>query len=510
VKTAAGLVRARGLLALAGLVALTLGAQSCGDKESLILVALTATTSDATLNAVTIDVAGTEKNFPLAAGLNDTLPTTVGVYVPASLTGVVKVFATAKDATGATCDQGTGSTTISAAGATASVSIVVDRSTSCSASSGAAGSGGTAGVGGAAGTVGTAGVGAAGMTGTAGVMGTAGDTVVGAAPSLTKCHEYYHPSIVTCDATTSSYASVAIGDVAFSPDAAFLATAGNDADNQIKIWQMTGPEPAQHKVLTSNGQAYVAFSPDGTLFAEGAAGGELNLYDGKTFALVLALTGHNDDIEGLAFTADSKHLWAIDFAGLLTRHDIGGGAAAIASVDTMNQGYTMALSPVMSSTVQWIAVGFGDGTGDLANVSPGMTNPIPITVTQDFFGVYGMSFSADGTTMAAGGDDGVVSFWAIPPPADGSPSGATITVPDSMNRKMSINGVRYSPDGKSLAISVGDSLDEFKLGIWDAATRKLRVSTVPDFAPLGMAWSPTGTILVAGEDTCGKFVICSD
>jgi WD40 domain-containing protein len=525
VKTAAGATRARGLFALASLVALTLGAQSCGDKDSLILVALTATTSDATLNSVTIDVPGTEKTFALTGGLNDTLPTTVGVYVPASLTGVVKVLATAKDATGRTCDQGSGSTTISAAGTTISVSIIVDRSKSCASSSGAAGGGGTAGVGGTAGAVGTAGagtagaigtagtgtagaIGTAGMTGTAGAMGTAGGTVAGGAPSLTKCKEYYHPTIVSCDATSSSYASVALWDVAFSSDGSFLATAGNDS--QIKIWQMTGPEPAQHKVLTTSGQAYIAFSPDGTLFVEGSTQGELNLYDGKTFALMMALTGHTDDIEGVAFTADSKHIWAIDFAGVLTRHDIGGGAAAIASIDTMDQGYTLALSPVMSSTVQWLAVGFEDGTGDLANVSPGMTNPISITVTQDFFGVYGMSFSADGMTMAAGGDDGVVSFWAVPPPADGSSSGATITVPDSMNRKMSINGVRYSPDGNSLAISVGDSLDEFKLGIWDASTRKLRVSTVPDFAPLGMAWSPSGTILVAGEDTCGKFVICSD
>ncbi|HEX4403903.1 MAG TPA: hypothetical protein VH560_03695, partial [Polyangia bacterium] len=357
---------------------------------------------------------------------------------------------------------------------------------------------------------GTAGaVGTAGMTGTAGTMGTAGGTVVpGAAPSLTKCKEYYHPTIVSCDPSTSSFASVALGDVAFSPDGAFLATAGSDL--QIKIWQMTGPDPAQHKVLTTGGQAYVAFSPDGTMFVEGSTKGELDLYDGKTFALIMALTGHTDDIEGVAFTADSKHVWAIDYAGMLTRHDIGGGAAAIASVDTMDQGYTLALSPVMSSTVQWIAIGFSDGSGDLANVAPGMTNPIPITVTQDFYGVYGMSFSADGMTMAAGGDDGVVSFWNIPPPADGSPAGATITVPDSMSRKMSINGVRYSPDGKSLAISTGDSLDEFKLGIWDATTRKLRASTVPDFAPLGIAWSPSGTILVAGEDTCGKFVICSD
>lgn len=349
------------------------------------------------------------------------------------------------------------------------------------------------------------------MMGAAGVVGTAGaggGTVVGGAPSLAKCLEYYHPTIVSCAASTSSYASVAIGDVAFSSDGAFLATAGSD--KQIKIWQMTGPEPSQYKVLTTGGQAYVAFSPDGKLFVEGSTQGELNLYDGKTFALMLALDGHTDDIEGLAFTADSEHLWAVDFAGVLTRHDIGGGAAAIASIPTGGQGYTLALSPVMSSTVQWIAIGFGDGTGDLANVSPGMTNPIPITVSSDLFGVYGMSFSADGMTMAAGGDDGVVSFWDVPPPSDGSPSGATITVPDSMNRNMSINGVRYSPDGKSLAISAGDSLDEFKLGIWDASTRKPRVSTVPDFAPVGIAWSPSGTILVAGEDTCGKFVICSD
>jgi len=508
--------RTAGVLAALALGAL--GVQSCGDKQSLVIVSLTASPADATLKTVVIDVASVSKTFPLTAGLSDTA-ITYGIYVPSSLTGDVLVAASAKNAAGEGCYQGQATTKISAAGVTATATVVLMPKKSCTSATGPAGMGaagaqGTAGDGGTAGTQGTAGAqGGGGTMGTAGMgtagMGTAGTGMVVGPPSLAKCTEYSHIDALSCNASSVNGGDVHVWDVAFSPSGGLLATAGDDG--RVKIWKMTGavPSPEGH-VLTTSFQAYVAFSPDGKWFVEGSEGGELKLFDATTFAVQGNLMGHSDIVYGVAFTPDSKHIWAFDNSGVLTRHDIGAGAQPTVSITTRGFGFTLALSPVAPTGFQWIALGYDDGTGDVANVALSMTTPTPITVTADGSGVYGMSFSPDGLTLAAGGVDGVVSFWPIPPPASGAPSGATITVPDGVGTPEPVRTVRYSPDGKSLAIATGDPMGAWKLSIWDAATRKVRVSKVPTFPPLSAAWSPNGSILVSGEDACGKFIVCSD
>jgi hypothetical protein len=530
-------------------------ADSCG-KEGLVIVSLTATPTNTALSSVVIDVGSVSKTFDVAGGLSDT-PVSFGVYIPSDDLGsneLVAATATTVDRT--VCYRGTAADKIStSSGATVSVTIELKSEKSCGSETGAAGAVGTGGTGfttgfagspgtdGGAGSVGTTGIagagpdggagatgragasgaagvapdgGAAGVTGTAGQGGMAGMPIQNVGPpSLTKCTEYSHIP-VSCDANSSDVIkAVTMWDVAFSTDGTRLATAG--FDGKIVIWKMTGSTPSRLMSLSTTGQAYIAFSPDGKLFAEGSGNGELQVYDATTFTLISSLTGNSDGIEGIAFTSDSKHLWAIDYSGVLTRHDIGSSAAAattLMTIDASNagfvHGFALGLSPVSTATTQWIGIGFDDGSGDMANVAPGMTTPTPITVSSDGFGVFSMAFSPDGSTMVAGGDDGIIGFWTVPPPADGSPSATTITVPDSMNTPMEANGIRYSPDGKSLLIGLGYSDDEYKLGIWNAATRKMISMTTPTYAPLAVAWSPSGGIVAAGEDTCGKFIICSD
>jgi WD40 repeat protein len=368
-----------------------------------------------------------------------------------------------------------------------------------------AGAGGSTGMAGAGGAGGKAGAG--GSTGMAGAGGAGGTIQIVSPPSLTKCTEYLHINALSCT-STSTNANTLVWDVAFSPDGSLLATAGDDGI--VKLWKMNGsvPTPEGHTFQTTL-QAYVAFSPDGKWIAVGSAFGDYELYDAKTFQLKGTLTGHSDDIEGVAFTSDSASFWAVDLSGVLTRHDIGGGLAPGASVTTGATGFTLALSPVMSATVQWGAIGFDDGTGDIANIAPGMQTPTPITVSHDTYGVYGMSFSPDGTKLVAGGHDGIVGFWNIPPPANGASTGTTVTLPNSANKPEAVKAVRYSPDGKYVAIAAGDPTDQWKVAIYNVAT-KTQVTKIPTYTPLSIAWSPSGGIIAAGEDTCGKVLICSD
>jgi hypothetical protein len=547
--------RAAGALGALALGALAI--QSCGSKESLIEVSLTATPADTTLTDVSILAAGATKSFTLPSGGLSDAPVIVGVYVPSSATGDLIVDAQGRSGSSTGCYEGIGHAMIASAGATVTVPITLMPKKSCAAQTGAAGSsspgtGGAAGTGaagtqgaagaagtGAAGAAGTgaagaAGTGAAGAAGTGaagaagtGAAGAAGTGAAGAAgtgtagtgtagtgqvvgpPSLAKCTEYSHIDALSCTSTSTNGGDTHVWDVAFSPNGSLLVTAGDDS--RAKIWKMTGgvPTPEGHVLATSD-QAYVAFSPDGKYLVEGSTFGEYKVYDASTFALLGNLSGHDGDIEGVAFTPDSKSVWAIDYDfGVLTRHEIGSGSAPSASVTTRGFGFTLAVSPVWTATAQYLAVGYDDGTADIANTAIQNMTPTPITVAA-MGSVYALSFSSDGATLAAGADDGTLAFWTIPPPASAAPMPPAISVPNGIGAPLPVRAVKYSPDGKTLAVGAGSLSDVWKLATYDAATRKVKNTKVPTFEPISVAWSPNGAIIVAGETNCGKFIICAD
>jgi WD40 repeat protein len=153
-----------------------------------------------------------------------------------------------------------------------------------------------------------------------------------------------------------------------------------------------------------------------------------------------------------------------------------------------------------------VGVGYSDGDGVIANLRATPIDQTPITITSDFSGVYSVAFSPDGKTMAAGGDDGITSFWTIPPPPSGLPIPGVITTISPQAAVQGVNSIAYSADGRFLAIAG----EPGRLGIYDGATHASRGTKVPTYFPLSVAWSPSGGIIAAGEYDCGKFIVCAD
>lgn len=135
---------------------------------------------------------------------------------------------------------------------------------------------------------------------------------------------------------------------------------------------------------------------------------------------------------------------------------------------------------------QWITEGATDDTPEEARVHfdahhpPIYTGPPVITA---------LDFAPDGSLLAVSGD-----FEVLLHKADGSELVARL-IGDAGR----IESIRFSPDGKKLAVTGGNPGENGEVQIWDVATRKQDLTLPLTFDVIhGASWSPDGTQLAFG------------
>jgi WD40 repeat protein len=245
------------------------------------------------------------------------------------------------------------------------------------------------------------------------------------------------------------------------PDGRFLALSG--PDKGLRVWDLTGLKLA---ALTRQPDSVVclAFSPDGKLLAVGDERGTVRVYDkaeAKTPALKATLAAHKDGpVWAVAFAPDGKTLATGGRDKAVRLWDVskakGPTAAALTGHESDARG--VAFSP----DGKWVySVGGDDGqlrTWDVAAAKSAGS-------VKAGGRVNGVAVSADGKLVATAGAKGAAKVWAL---KDGVPGAAAPLEADGR----AVLSVGFAPGGSAVAGLVNHSPTEDRVLVWGADGKK--------------------------------------
>jgi hypothetical protein len=481
----------------------------CKQSDSLIVLAVRASDSSVTnLRTLVISAGGTTQVFQLQTPISTTA-TSVGLYVPGSLTGNQTVTA---QATGTQCGPGyEGSTTvqISGSGVTANGAILMSPTTTCPPNNG---SGGTKGTGGTTGTGGTGGVG-----GPPPACASNAQPPAGTPPALTCCAEYDQDTPELCSA--SAYAGTEVDSATFSPDGATFVTAArvqtsSTAMGEVVVWSFDGHKLTKQRTLTSDGWFGLSYSPDGTKLAVAVRMG-VDVWNTSNWT-VMPLVGSSNLFYGARFTPDGKQIIAVDSgtsAGSIYVFDLTSTTPTvpIAVQPLSGQPSSLAVGGKTVSGQLGVAVSYQTGDMDIFSYGNGAFST-PTNVIVDSFGytTWNPAFSADGTLIAAGDTSSQIHTWAFPPTGAELGTPITFSTADSGDQ---IFGLAFAPNGGTLAAGGADSftfVDDAQIALFSVTSRTKTASAPLSNSPSSVAYSPLGNVVAGGEIDCGRIFLCTN
>jgi WD40 repeat protein len=303
----------------------------------------------------------------------------------------------------------------------------------------------------------------------------------------------------------------------FSPDSSYLLTAG--ADGTVHNWAVAEKVPAGTPLRHGSSLLALAISPDGRWALTAGEDGMARLWDIRTGSPVGAPMQHAGAVKAAAFSPDGQtiatageshevYLWE---AGTSRRRSfvlaqsaravafspdgqsiVAGGRDRTARLWNARTGGRRDIACTHGDTVMCVAfspdgrtfvTGSKDRTLRLWNTATGAA----LRIFQHPAAVLTSAFSPDGELVLTGSEDGVTRFWHV---LSGELLGQVA------NLSHAVPGAALSPDGRWLAVAVGDGK---LIQLRQAPSRNRPIMIFRHNDPVGVAaFSPDGKTLVTG------------
>jgi WD40 repeat protein/beta-lactamase regulating signal transducer with metallopeptidase domain len=230
----------------------------------------------------------------------------------------------------------------------------------------------------------------------------------------------------------------------------------------------------------------LAYSPDGAALASAGEGGSIVLRDVRGGRVTARLEGHRDAVSALAFSPDGKALASGSYDKTVRLWDVATGRETSVLAGHTNWVFSVAFSPDGRA----LASAGHDKVVRVWDVAKGRERA---ALKGHSASVRAVAFSPDGGRIASGGADRVVVVWDA---RDGR------QVARLGGHRGAVRAVAFSPDGTTLATAAEDG----EARLWDAASGRERVTltghgemvTCLSFTPGG------GTLATGSLDTTVK------
>jgi len=246
--------------------------------------------------------------------------------------------------------------------------------------------------------------------------------------------------------------------LALSPDASTLAGFTHaPADRNVTLWRVASESPPRRLRGHTSALESLAFSPDRSTLAAGAADGTVILWNWTTGEARRTLDRHRARVIAVAFLADGSTLASVDAGGTLRHWRVANGDLQT-EVRLPHQEQEQIAHVAFSPSRSVLVVEDTAGAVTLCDAHTGRQRQEPITAPLEKLTCAALS--PDGSILAAGGSESKsVSRFHL---------GFNIFLFPLAGHKERINWLAFSPDGATLASGSEDG----ELLLWNVGQSK--------------------------------------